>query len=306
MRKVGLSAILEVAVLELSGKVPGKKGDQQEEKRAFHDRGLYLRTHVEALALPGPGAIFAPMEEILSLQGIIALLTLTVLEIALGIDNVIFVSLILGRMPEEKRLRARRIWMVGGITLRSILLLGLGWLVANGENELLNAGGYSFNLRNMIMLAGGLFLLYKAVKEIHHKVEGEREGRDVKANGTRSFAALMGQILVIDAVFSFDSIVTAIGLAKHVEVMIAAVVIAMIVMFFFANTISAFIEKHPTLKMLALSFLVLVGFMLFFEGLEPVHGSHIQKGYAYFAMAFSFVVELLNMRVRRKVAKVAA
>ena len=245
------------------------------------------------------------MEELLTLQGLIALITLTVLEIALGIDNVIFVSLILGRIPEEKRLRARRIWMVGGIALRSALLLGLGWLVTNGENELLSVGGYSFNLRNMIMLAGGLFLLYKAVKEIHHKVEGEEEGHQVKANGTKSFAALMGQILVIDAVFSFDSIVTAIGLAKHVEVMIAAVVIAMIVMFFFANAISSFIEKHPTLKMLALSFLVLVGFMLFFEGLEPVHGSHIQKGYAYFAMAFSFVVELLNMRVRRKMKDTA-
>ena len=239
------------------------------------------------------------MEELLTLQGIIALLTLTTLEIALGIDNVIFVSIILGRMPEEKRLNARRIWMVGGIALRSALLLGLGWLVANGENELFHVASFSFNLRNTIMLAGGLFLLYKAVKEIHHKVEGGDGVRQGPAKAAGSFAALMGQILVIDAVFSFDSIVTAIGLAKHVEVMIAAVVIAMIVMFFFAQRISGFIELHPTLKMLALSFLVLVGFMLFFEGLEPVHESHIPKGYAYFAMAFSFVVELLNMRVRR-------
>ncbi|HRW89881.1 MAG TPA: TerC family protein [Flavobacteriales bacterium] len=239
------------------------------------------------------------MEELLTLQGIIALLTLTTLEIALGIDNVIFVSIILGRMPEEKRLTARRIWMVGGIALRSALLLGLGWLVANGENELFHVASFSFNLRNTIMLAGGLFLLYKAVKEIHHKVEGGDGVRQGPAKAAGSFAALMGQILVIDAVFSFDSIVTAIGLAKHVEVMIAAVVIAMIVMFFFAQRISGFIEQHPTLKMLALSFLVLVGFMLFFEGLEPVHESHIPKGYAYFAMAFSFVVELLNMRVRR-------
>jgi len=239
------------------------------------------------------------MEELLTLQGIIALLTLTTLEIALGIDNVIFVSIILGRMPEEKRLTARRIWMVGGIALRSALLLGLGWLVANGENELFHVASFSFNLRNTIMLAGGLFLLYKAVKEIHHKVEGGDGVRQGPAKAAGSFAALMGQILVIDAVFSFDSIVTAIGLAKHVEVMIAAVVIAMIVMFFFAQRISGFIEQHPTLKMLALSFLVLVGFMLFFEGLEPVHESQIPKGYAYFAMAFSFAVELLNMRVRR-------
>ena len=240
------------------------------------------------------------MEELLTLQGIIALLTLTTLEIALGIDNVIFVSIILGRMPEEKRLNARRIWMVGGIALRSALLLGLGWLVANGENELFHVASFSFNLRNTIMLAGGLFLLYKAVKEIHHKVEGGDGVRQGPAKAAGSFAALMGQILVIDAVFSFDSIVTAIGLAKHVEVMIAAVVIAMIVMFFFAQRISGFIEQHPTLKMLALSFLVLVGFMLFFEGLEPVHHSEIPKGYAYVAMAFSFAVELLNMRYDRK------
>ncbi|MCB0817453.1 MAG: TerC family protein, partial [Flavobacteriales bacterium] len=183
------------------------------------------------------------MEELLTLQGIIALLTLTTLEIALGIDNVIFVSIILGRMPEEKRLNARRIWMVGGIALRSALLLGLGWLVANGENELFHVASFSFNLRNTIMLAGGLFLLYKAVKEIHHKVEGGDGVRQGPAKAAGSFAALMGQILVIDAVFSFDSIVTAIGLAKHVEVMIAAVVIAMIVMFFFAQRISGFIEQ---------------------------------------------------------------
>lgn len=239
------------------------------------------------------------MEDLFSLASLISLVTLALLEIVLGIDNVIFVSIILGRMPQQKRLRARRLWMITGILMRSGLLIGLGWLVKNGENELFRLAGYGFNLRNSIMFFGGLFLLYKAVKEIHHKLEGGDEvpGHRNKAAG---FWSMMAQIIVVDAVFSFDSIVTAIGLAQHIEIMITAVVLAMIVMFFFANSISAFIEKHPALKMLALSFLVMVGFMLFFEGLEPIHHSEIPKGYAYVAMAFSFAVELLNMRARRK------
>lgn len=242
------------------------------------------------------------MEDLFTLSALFSLLTLAVLEIVLGIDNVIFVSIILGRMPAEQRLKGRRIWMVGGILLRSVLLLGIGWLVHNGERELFQVLGYPFNLRNCIMFFGGLFLLYKAVKEIHHKLEG---GDETPGATTRnaSFGSLIAQILLVDAVFSFDSIVTAIGLAQHVEVMIAAVIMAMIVMFFFANRISGFIEKHPALKMLALSFLVMVGFMLFFEGLHPVHHSEIPKGYAYIAMAFSFGVELLNMRYRKKVVK---
>ena len=239
------------------------------------------------------------MEDLLTIGSLISLLTLTILEIILGIDNVIFVSIILGRIPEKDRLKARRLWMVLGILLRSGLLIGLGWLVANGESELFRIEGYGFNLRNMIMFFGGLFLLYKAVKEIHHKLEGADEEFEVK-NKVSSFGAMMTQIVLVDAVFSFDSIVTAIGLAQHIEIMIAAVVIAMIVMFFFASGISGFIEKHPALKRLALSFLVMVGFMLFFEGLEPIHGSHIPKGYAYVAMAFSFGVELLNMKARKR------
>ncbi len=240
------------------------------------------------------------MEDLFTIGSLISLVTLAVLEIVLGIDNVIFVSIILGRIPQERRLRARRLWMITGILMRSGLLIALGWLVKHGENELFAVAGFGFNLRNLIMLFGGLFLLYKAVKEIHHKLEDDGAHPLKPSAANASFWALVGQIVVIDAVFSFDSIVTAIGLARHIEVMIAAVIMAMIVMFFFASGISAFIEKHPTLKMLALSFLVLVGFMLFFEGLEPVHGSHIPKGYAYVAMAFSFVVELLNMRVRAK------
>ncbi|MFT3885152.1 MAG: TerC family protein [Flavobacteriales bacterium] len=239
------------------------------------------------------------MSELFTLDALISLVTLATLEVVLGIDNVIFVSIILGRIPEKQRLMARRIWMVGGIIIRSALLLSLGWLLKNGENELFKVSGYSFNLHDVIMFAGGLFLMYKSVKEVHEKLEGGEE-HSGPATASKAFGALVLQILLVDMVFSFDSIITAIGLAKHVEIMIIAVIIAMMVMFFFAQGISTFIEKHPALKMLALSFLIMVGFMLFFEGLHPVHGKEIPKGYVYFAMAFSFGVELLNMRVRSK------
>jgi predicted tellurium resistance membrane protein TerC len=246
---------------------------------------------------------------LLTVDSLISLITLALLEIVLGIDNVIFVSILMGRLKEEQKLLSRRIWMVLGITVRILLLLGLGWLVANGNKELfgLNVGGqhYGFNLRNMIMLLGGLFLLYKTVKEIHAKLEGEVEFNGGEKKKEASFVSIMSQIILIDMIFSFDSIITAVGMARHVEIMIVAVIIAMIVMFLFSDKISNFIHKHPTLKMLALSFLLMVGFSLFFEGLEPIHGNHIDKGYIYFAMAFSFGVEMLNMRMKRKSVPVA-
>jgi len=194
--------------------------------------------------------------------------------------------------------------MIAGISVRVGLLIGLGWLVKNGNMELfgLNWGEkhIGFNLRNMIMFTGGLFLIYKTVKEIHNKLEGEESGTEGIKASARAFGAIMGQIILVDMIFSFDSIITAVGMARHVEIMIVAVVIAMIIMFFFSEKISAFIHKHPTLKMLALAFLLMVGFSLFFEGLEPVHGSHIDKGYIYFAMAFSFLVEMLNLWMRKR------
>lgn len=246
------------------------------------------------------------MQELFTVDALISLLTLTTLEIVLGIDNVIFVSILIGRLPDKDRLRARRIWMFGGITVRVLLLMAIGWLVREGNTELVGfnfAGNhFAFTLRNIIMFAGGLFLLYKTVKEIHAKLEGDEGIANVNSKAA-SFGSIISQIIIIDMVFSFDSIITAVGLARIVLVMIIAVIIAMIVMFFFAERISNFIHKHPTLKMLALAFLLMVGFSLFFEGLEPVHGSHIQKGYIYFAMAFSFGVELLNMRLRKKQAK---
>ena len=244
------------------------------------------------------------MTELLTLDALISLITLSLLEIVLGIDNVIFVSILMGRLKEEQKLLARRLWMVLGIGFRILLLLALGWLVTNGNKELfgvdINGNHYGFNLRNVIMFLGGLFLLYKTVKEIHAKLEGEAEHLQGDKKEGGSFGGILAQIILVDMVFSFDSIITAVGMARHVEIMIIAVIIAMIIMFVFSEKIARFIHKHPTLKMLALSFLLMVGFSLFFEGLEPVHGSHIEKGYIYFAMAFSFIVELLNMRMKKK------
>jgi predicted tellurium resistance membrane protein TerC len=243
------------------------------------------------------------MQELLTLDALISLLTLTILEIVLGIDNVIFVSILMGRLDKAQQLKARRIWMIAGIAVRIGLLMAIGWLVKNGNSELFGFNfrddHFAFTLRNLIMFVGGLFLLYKTVKEIHHKLEGEDE--KYESNPRRSsFGAVIAQIIVIDMVFSFDSIITAVGLARIVPIMITAVIIAMIIMFFFSDKIADFIHKHPTLKMLALAFLLMVGFSLFFEGLEPVHHSHIQKGYIYFAMAFSFGVEMLNMWMRKR------
>jgi predicted tellurium resistance membrane protein TerC len=244
------------------------------------------------------------MTSLFTADSLISLITLALLEIVLGIDNVIFVSILMGRLDKEKKLRARKIWMVLGISVRIILLMGLGWLVKNGNSELfglnLNNQHYGFTLRNLILFSGGLFLLYKTVKEIHEKLEGDEEYSMKEKKEQASFASIIAQIILVDMIFSFDSIITAVGMAKHVEIMIFAVIIAMIIMFFFSERISNFIHKHPTLKMLALAFLLMVGFSLFFEGLQPIHGSHIDKGYIYFAMTFSFGVEMLNMWMRKR------
>ena len=244
------------------------------------------------------------MTSLFTVDSLISLITLALLEIVLGIDNVIFVSILMGRLDKEKKLLSRKIWMVLGITVRIILLMGLGWLVTNGNSELFGLDirnhHYGFTLRNLILFSGGLFLLYKTVKEIHEKLEGDEEYSLKEKKEKASFASIMAQIVLVDMIFSFDSIITAVGMAKHVEIMICAVIIAMIIMFFFSERISNFIHKHPTLKMLALSFLLMVGFSLFFEGLQPIHGSHIGKGYIYFAMTFSFAVEMLNMWMRKR------
>lgn len=241
------------------------------------------------------------MESLLTAENLISLLTLTLLEVVLGIDNVIFVSIVMGRLDQIRQLKARRIWMITGIAVRVALLIGLGWLVKNGNTELFRIYGKGFNLRSLIMLAGGFFLLYKTVKEIHEKLEGEEtEVTGIKKIPT-TFASVIGQIILIDMVFSFDSIITAVGMARRIEVMIIAVIIAMIIMFLFSQRISNFIHKHPTLKMLALSFLVMIGVVLIVEGWDQAkaHELHL-KNYVYFAMAFSFSVEMLNLWMRKK------
>ncbi|MFM9908718.1 MAG: TerC family protein [Chitinophagaceae bacterium] len=237
------------------------------------------------------------MQELFSVDSLISFLILVVLEIVLGIDNVIFVSIVMNRLRNEKNeKKARRLWMITGILSRSLLLLGLGWLLKQKGKAVFTILGKGFDLASIVMLAGGLFLIYKSVMEIHAKLEGEDPNANPENNKPLGFGKAIGQIILIDAVFSFDSIITAGGTAKFVEIMIAAVVIAMIVMFLFSAKISSFIHKHPTLKMLALSFLVMIGISLIVEGWdsEAAHQLHL-KNYIYFGMAFSFGVEMLNM-----------
>jgi len=232
-------------------------------------------------------------------QGLLSLLSLTVMEILLGVDNVIFVSIVMGRLPKEQTKKAALIWMSVGIVMRITLLYVLFYLI-NGESELFRLGEHSVALKDIIMLAGGLFLLVNSTLEIHNKLEGaNEEGHEAKQNLKKGFRAIMIQILLIDVVFSIDGIVTAIGMAGDIAVMSIAIVISMVIMFYYAPMISAFIEKHPTFKILALSFLVLIAVLLVVEGIH-IESIKIPKGYIYFAMAFSFGIELLNLKLRKK------
>ena len=226
-------------------------------------------------------------------QAWIALATLTALEIVLGIDNIIFISILSGRLPKNQRPRARTVGLAGAMLMRIALLLSLAW-VARLTVQLFMLFGDPFTARDVVLVSGGIFLLAKATFEIHHNLEGEEEehGRGPAA----SFAGVIAQIMVLDIVFSLDSVVTAIGMAEHVPVMVAAVVLAVLVMMIAAGPISDFVEDHPTIKILALSFLLLIGMSLIAEGL----GQHIPKGYIYFAMGFSVFVEMLNLRMRGK------
>ncbi|MBA3682877.1 MAG: TerC family protein [Bacteroidetes bacterium] len=236
---------------------------------------------------------------LLSVEGLLSLLSLTVMEILLGIDNVIFVSIVMGRLPVEQKKRASLIWMTVGIIMRITLLFVLFYLVS-GEKILFTLFNHGVALKDLIMLAGGLFLLVNSTLEIHNKLEGaNEEGDDAKKNLKKGFKAIMAQILLIDIVFSVDGIITAIGMANDIIIMSIAVIISMGIMFFYAPKISAFIEKHPTLKILALSFLVLIAVLLVVEGVH-IEKVEIPKGYIYFAMAFSFGVELLNLKLRKK------
>jgi len=224
---------------------------------------------------------------------LISLLTLTLLEIVLGIDNVIFVSIIAGKLPKHQQGRARTIGLSMALLIRIALLFTLS-LLAKLIGDLFNIFGHGISIRDLIMICGGLFLLTKSTTEIHHKLEGEHELKKVK------FSQIIFQIILLDIVFSFDSIITAIGLASEIWVMITAVVISLLIMLAFAGIISDFINKRPTMKVLALSFLLMIGMILVLEGFEV----HVPKEYVYFAMAFSFGVEILNLRMRKKSAPV--
>ncbi|MBS1919025.1 MAG: TerC family protein [Bacteroidetes bacterium] len=245
------------------------------------------------------------MDQLFTSESIISFVILVILEVVLGIDNVIFVSIILNRLKNIKeQKRARRIWMFTGILSRSLLLLALGWLLSQKGKAVFSLWGKGFDLASIVMLLGGLFLIYKSVKEIHNKLEGEDPNVTAIEKKGLNLSQAVAQIILIDAVFSFDSIITAGGTAKHVEIMIAAVVIAMIVMFLFSPKISGFIHKHPTIKMLALSFLVMIGLSLVIEGWDSENAEELHlKNYIYFGMAFSFTVEMLNMVMRSKSAK---
>lgn len=244
------------------------------------------------------------MEHLFTSESIISFFILVVLEVVLGIDNVIFVSIILNRLPVKDQKSARRLWMITGIISRSLLLMALGWLLKQKGKAVFTLFDKGFDLASLVMLLGGLFLIYKSVREIHHKLEGGDTHESTKNKKPLSFGQAIAQIMLIDAVFSFDSIITAGGTAKYVPIMIAAVVIAMTIMFLFSPAISSFIHKHPTLKMLALSFLVMIGLSLVIEGWdsERAHELHL-KNYIYFGMAFSFIVEVLNMVMMKKAAR---
>lgn len=222
-------------------------------------------------------------------------LTLTVMEIVLGIDNIVFISVIINRLPKEQADRARKIGLALALIFRIVLLMFLAWIIGL-KAELFTAFGQAFSWRDIILIAGGVFLVYKSTSEIHEEIEGETEEEQAERLSVKNFASIIGQIIIIDLVFSVDSIVTAIGMAEHVEVMIAAVVIAVGIMFVASGSISDFIRKHPTTKMLALSFLLLIGVSLVADGL----GFHIPRGYIYAAMGFSVAVEMVNILAGRK------
>ncbi|HEY5666073.1 MAG TPA: TerC family protein [Gammaproteobacteria bacterium] len=232
------------------------------------------------------------MEWIASPEAWVALATLTVLEIILGIDNIVFISVLVGRLPEENRQRARILGLSIAMGARIVLLLLITWIMRL-EAVLFSVLDVEISGRDLILIVGGLFLIAKATLEIHQGLEGEED--EHRAGVAPSLMSVLAQIAVIDLVFSLDSVITAVGMAEDVEVMIIAIVVAVGVMMFSAGAIGRFVDRHPTVKMLALSFLVLIGTALVAEGIDL----HIPKGYIYFAMAFSVSVEMLNLRLRR-------
>jgi len=233
------------------------------------------------------------MDAFLTADGLAAFVTLTVLEVVLGIDNVIFISILAGKLPAADRERARRVGLMGAMVMRILLLMSIAWIVRLTA-PFFTIMDHPFSGRDLILAGGGLFLIYKATHEIHDKLEGE-EGH-VSARVAPTFGAVIVQIMLLDIVFSLDSVITAVGMADDLVIMIAAVVVAVGIMMFSAGSVSGFVERHPTVKVLALSFLLLIGCSLIADGF----GMHIPKGYIYFAMGFSIFVEVINLRARAK------
>jgi predicted tellurium resistance membrane protein TerC len=229
-------------------------------------------------------------------EALIAVATLTLLEIVLGIDNIVFISVLTGKLPPEQRPKARRVGLLLAMVMRILLLLSISWIMSLTK-PLIEIAGFALTGQRLILLAGGAFLLWKSVKEIHHKVEGAHapEASAAKAVGA-TMGAVLVQIALIDLVFSLDSVITAVGMTTNIPAMVIAVVASVGVMMVAAGPIGDFVERHPAMKILALSFLILIGVLLIAEGL----GQHLQKGYIYFAMAFALVVELLQIRMDKK------
>lgn len=239
------------------------------------------------------------MEQFTSSEGIIALITLTIMEIVLGIDNIVFLAILAGKLPESQRARARSVGLMAAMAMRLLLLFSITWIMSlKAPLFSLELGAYAhtFSWKDLILVGGGLFLLGKATYEIHHKLEAAEESHATPKVG--SFFSVIVQIMIIDIVFSLDSVITAVGMAgDRFWVMVAAIIISVSVMLAFAGPVNRFIDRHPTVKMLALSFLLLIGTMLVVEG----GGGHVSKGYIYFAMGFSLFVEMLNIRLRKSV-----
>lgn len=233
------------------------------------------------------------MENIFTADAMLALATLTGLEVVLGIDNIVFIAILTGKLPKERQASARTIGLALAMIMRVLLLLSLSWVMSL-TSPLFNLFGHAISGRDLILLVGGLFLIAKATTEIHHKLEGAEANKEIKKQV--SYGNVLFQIALLDIIFSLDSVITAVGMAQQIWVMIVAVILAVAIMMVFAGPVTRFIEKHPSFKMLALSFLLMIGVMLVVEGM----GKHIEKGYIYFAMAFSLFVEVLNIKVSKK------
>jgi predicted tellurium resistance membrane protein TerC len=233
--------------------------------------------------------------EILSAEGLISLLTLTFLEIVLGIDNIVFISIVSGRLPVKQQSSARNIGIILALAVRILLLLAVNWIIGLTAT-IFTIREFSLSYRDLILIIGGMFLLAKSTSEMHAKLEGTHEERNIKAV---TFRSAIVQIVLLDVVFSLDSILTAVGLVEDVLIIIIAIVISLGVMLIFARRISTFINEHPAMKILAISFLMMIGLVLVVEGLHV----HVPKGYIYFSMAFALGVELINMKVRKKASQ---